>query len=146
MSVQSRVDIDTRSPFLSGSFKEKGGTILQDAGRVDPLVRMTVLGRVAATQLLVPLDAAAADGSQYPAGIYNGYDIAAASIVAGNTPLSGSLVYGGDGKVDPAALIFENAETLDTVVTGETKTVRDFFNDAGIFFQEVEDSDGYENS
>lgn len=146
MSVQVRTDIDTRSPFLSGSFKEKGGTIFQDAGRTIPLVRMTVLGRIAATQKLVPLDTTATNGSQYPAGIYNGYDILAATIVAGDAPLAGSLVYGGDGKVDPAALVFENAETLDTVVTGETKTVRDFFNDAGIFFQEVEDSDGYENS
>ena len=143
MSIQSSLDVNTVSPFLSGSFKGKAGTFLQDSGRTIPLARMTVLGKVAASGGYVPLDATASDGRQYPSGIYNGLGVAAADIVAGDVELM-EIVIGGDGKIIEEELIFENSETLATVIDGEGRTVQDYLNDKGLFFRSVTDADEFQ--
>ena len=141
--VQARLNINTRNGFLQGSFKSDSAIILQDAGRTTPLLNMTVMGRIAASQKLVPLDPADAAGGAIFAGIYKGPDIAAADLVAGDVDIL-ELVKGGDGIVDEGALVFENAATLDTVID-TTQTVRDFMEIRGIFAKAVVDVHEYEN-
>lgn len=144
MAVQSRLDIDTRGPFLSGSFKSEGATLAQDAGETIPTVRMTIMGQISASLKLIPLVAAAVDGSQFPYGIFNGPDVPAADVVAGDVELF-DVVKGGDGKVDKSAVVFHNGvDTLNTLVSG--KTIESYLNDKGFFFQDVVDGEEYENA
>lgn len=144
MSVQSRLDINTQSPFLSGSFKGDNGTYAQDAGETNPVVRMTVLGKVSASGKYKALVAAAVDGSQYPAAIYNGTDILAADIVAGDVEIENAVI-GGDGKVNRSSVVFHNgADTLATLVDG--RSLEAWLNDKGFFFQDVVDTEEFENA
>lgn len=144
MAVQSRTDINTRGPFLSGSFKSEGGTLAQDAGETIATVRMTILGQISASLKLIPLVAAAVDGSQFPFAIFNGPEVSAAEVVAGDVELF-DVVKGGDGKVDKSTVVFHNgSDTLDTLVDG--KTIESYLNDKGFFFQDVVDVEEYENS
>lgn len=144
MAVQSSLNVNTQSPFLSGSFKSNAGTLAQDAGETIPTVRMTLLGQVSATLKLVPLVAAAVDGSQFFHSIYNGADIPAADVVAGDVELL-NIVKGGDGKVNKDAIVFHNGtDDLEDLVDG--RTIESYINDKGIFFQEVVDTDEFENA
>jgi hypothetical protein len=74
----------------------------------------TVMGRVASTRELVPLDSSASDGSQFPVGIL------AAPINEGEDTTATICVA---GDVVESLLIFVNEETLNTVVSA--KTLRD---------------------
>ena len=75
------------------------------------LVAGTVMGRVSATGTVIPLVAAAADGSNIPFGIL-AQDIV---IPIGDTPNLSICV---EGKVAIEKLIFDGAETVATVVSG----------------------------
>lgn len=144
MAVQSRLDVNNQSPFLSGSFKSDGGTLAQDAGETIPTARMTVLGQISASLKLIPLVAAAVDGSQFPFAILNQEDIPAADVVAGDVILS-NIVKGGDGKINKASIVFHNgADTLDDLVSG--RTIESYLNDKGLFFKDVVDVAEYENA
>ena len=144
MAVQSVLNINNQSPFLSGSFKSDGGTLAQDATETIPTARMTVLGQVSATLKLIPLVAAAVDGSQYPFAILNQEAIPAADVVAGDIELL-NIVKGGDGKINKTSIVFHNgADTLDTLVSG--KTLESYLNDKGLFFKDVTDVTEYENA
>ena len=144
MAVQNVLNVNNQSPFLSGSFKSDGGILAQDTGETIPTARMTVLGQVSASLKLVPLVAAATDGSQFPFAILNQEAIPAADVVAGDVELT-NIVKGGDGKINKASIVFHNGtDTLDTIVSG--RTIESYLNDKGLFFKDVVDIVGYENA
>lgn len=77
------------------------------------LVPGTLLGKITASGKLLPLVAAAGDGSNIPVGVLaQGATVAIAASV--------DLFYCTQGDVAAGLLIFNAAETLDTVVTGRT--------------------------
>lgn len=126
MAVQAtQVDISTR-PFILHSYpaNRKKVTIKQDATRTTVLKQYTVLGKIAATGLYVPLTSATAtDGSAIPAGIYIGEDIAAATLVAGNVTDCDILTSG--ARFDAGQLVIENSLTLNTVVKEAVASIDD---------------------
>lgn len=143
MAVQNRTDV-TNLPFiLSGdSFVRSPITILQDAGRVAPLVFGTVMGRVTASGKYVPADAAAVDGSDVPRGIFLGDDIPAADLVAGDV-VDQVLLVGSNCTVDEQLVVLE-ADLLDDALTSGD-TMRDALNQIGIFPEDTIDIDSFEN-
>lgn len=80
------------------------------------LAEGTLLGRISATGLLVPLASAAADGSQFPVGILLG----SYTVAAGATQ---QLTYVIAGDVVEHKVILAGADTLDTVISG--RRIRD---------------------
>ena len=80
------------------------------------LVEGTLLGRISATGLLVPLASAASDGSQFAVGILLG----SYTVAAGATQL---LTYVIAGDVVEHKVVLAGADTLDTVISG--RRIRD---------------------
>lgn len=116
MAMQNQLDNSTR-PFILYNYpsNRKKGTIKKDTGRTAVLKQYTVLGKIAATGLYVPLTSATAtDGSAIPAGIYIGEDIAAETLAAGNVTDCDILTSG--ARFDAGQLVIENSLTLNTVV------------------------------
>ena len=109
-------DYDTSKLFLFDNDDEVG-ELLNDSGAAKTFEAGLVMARVAATNQLVPLDPAGADGSQYPVGILmqTVTDLADAATKQVNIVIS--------GEVAENLIILEGATTLDTVI--ENKTVRD---------------------
>lgn len=132
MAVQAtQVDISTR-PFVLHSYpaNRKKVTIKQDVYRTEDLAPYTVLGRIAATGLYVPLtDVEATDGSAIPAGIYIGDGITAAELVAGNVTDCPVLTSG--ARFDEGQLVLENDVDIDDTVTGAALTYVAGVFDAG---------------
>ena len=79
----------------------------------DPITILagTLMGRIASTGVLVPLNASANDGSQFPLGI-----LAQDLVVPGSTTVQGTICVSGDVAQEKVILFFGN--TLDTVVSG----------------------------
>lgn len=76
----------------------------------------TVMGRIASTGKIVPVDSAASDGSQFPVGV-----LAASYTVASGVDAELRMVV--SGEINANMLVFPNGETLDTVVSD--KQMRD---------------------
>jgi len=89
-------------------------------------------------------DVDAVNGLQIPRGIYLGYELTAAEIVAGNISDNPVLV-GGACTIDSGQLVIENSATLATVLSGGG-TVRDALAAVGIFAESTVDADEYENA
>lgn len=85
-----------------------GSDITYNAGQV--------MGRIAATNVLVPMASGAVDGSQYPVGVL------AETIVVPDTA-SRELPICIEGEVAEEKIIFDGADDFDTVV--DLKTYRD---------------------
>jgi hypothetical protein len=75
------------------------------------LLEGTLMGRISASGLLVPLTSGASDGSQFPVGIV----LADTTIEAGDTAVI-TIVVAGD--VVSSKVIFQGSDTLNTVVSG----------------------------
>ena len=151
MVVQARIDIDTTPFVLSGlTLAKDNETILQDAGRTEPLVTRTLMAQVAATKKWVPFtDETATDGTAIAKGVFMGDDIAAADLVAGD--VTGVLVLVGGGAATIAAdkPVIEASKTLDTVVgsgTLDEHRVEDDLNRIGLYAESTVDISNYENS
>jgi len=85
------------------------------SGAVD-LLQGTLMGRVSATQKLVPLESTASNGSQYPVGILTqDYIIESAGDIVLSVCVSGDVV---EDKV-----ILAYGDTLSTVISG--RSIRD---------------------
>lgn len=115
---QSITNYDYSKVFLT-NFKQYNG-LIDNAGAELELSKGTMIGRIAATGKLAVMASASVDGSQLPLGILaKDYTLAAASTDV-------SIAYAVDCKVDETKLIFDGADTLDTVV-GD-KTYRDLIS------------------
>jgi hypothetical protein len=88
----------------------------------------TVMGRIASTGTVVPMTSGATDGSQKPMGVLacDLTNIAASASVAISVCIA--------GDVAKEQLVLQGADTLTTVVTGETQTIGDLLtgNSMGI--------------
>jgi hypothetical protein len=151
MAIQSRLDIDVTPFFLSGSTVYKDSeTILQDGGRVDPLVTYTLMAQISANKKWVPLtNVAATNGTAIAKGIYVGDDIPAADLADAdvtNVPIvvGGALATFADDK-----LTIENSLTFDTIVAVGTiaeHRVEDDLNRIGLYAESTVDASSYENA
>jgi len=79
----------------------------------------TVMGRVTADGKLTPLKSAAVDGSETPVGV-----LASDYTVLDTESANVTICIG--GHVDAEGLVFDGADTLDTVIGG--RTLRDRLN------------------
>jgi len=107
-------------------------------GAEEVLVAGTVMGRIAATGLLLPLIAAAVDGSQYPSGIL-------ANDVTLAIGASATVSICVEGEVAEEKLIFNAAETLLTVVDGRNLRDRIAADTVGIKLITSTDLTGFDN-
>ena len=105
-----------------------GGTLTWTAG--------TVMGRISASGKVLPLVAAAVDGSQYPVGVL-------ATTVTVLTLASENVSLCVTGEVASEKLIFNGAETLSTVVDG--RQIRDYLAAAGIKVLASDGLTGFDN-
>lgn len=76
----------------------------------------TVMGRVSATQEIVPLESGASDGSQFPVGILS----QSATVDEGDTV---ELAFCVEGDVVEEKVILSGLDTLSTVISG--RSIRD---------------------
>lgn len=151
MAVQSRLDIDITPFFLSGSRIYKDDeVIVQDAGRIDPLLKNTVMAQVASNKKWTPLvSVSETTGASIAKGIYVGDDIPAATIAAGDVT-SIPIVIGGDMVTfDKEKLVFDgDTLSLDDEIgigTVSAHRVEDDLNRIGLFAEETVNISGYEN-
>lgn len=150
MSVQNSAENSTVPFIRSGvTLAREAETILQDAGRVAPLVQNTLMAQIAATKKWVPFtDETAVDGSAIARGIYVGDDIPAADLVAGDVVDVPIIVAGAAATFTADDLTIENAKTLDTVVDAATVNahrVEDDLARIGLFAESSVNIDEFEN-
>ena len=98
----------------------------------------TVMGRISATGLVLPLASAAADGSETPIGILAGtFTVAIAG--SQNLPIAIS------GNVEATRLVFDGADTLATVIGGRRLDDRIEGDTMGINLITSTQLSGYDN-
>jgi hypothetical protein len=98
-----------------------------------------VMGRISATQKIVPLDKDATDGSQYPVGIV----IEPQTIANGVTA---SVVLVNKGRVAESLITFKDgAMTTPIGVANHQKILRDHLGDMGFELMGGEELTGYDN-
>jgi len=76
----------------------------------------TLMGRVSATQEIVPLTSGASDGSQVPVGVLN-----QTCVIDGGSTVSLAICVAGD--VVESGVILQGSDTMDTVISG--RSIRD---------------------
>ena len=125
------------SKFLLGfnSFAQPSPSVAASGADV-VLLQGEVMGRIHATGLIIPLAAAAVDGSQIPVGIA----IVDQTILDGDTDAV-NLV--NKGRVAESKINFAGAETLDTVV--DERRLRDWLSDIGLELMAGEELTGTDN-
>lgn len=108
-------DYDRSKIFIFNNYFESA-TYTNSTGSEKTLAAGTVLGKIAATGLVVPLDPAGVDGSQYPCGILT-QDVTVAN------GASATVNYGISGDVNENAVVLDGGEALTDVI--ELKTIAD---------------------
>ena len=106
-----------------------------------------VMGRIASTRKLVPLDSTATDGSQFPVGVC----IIDQTITDGETK---DIRIVNKGKISENKINFAGSETLDTVITVKDsvpadtsykKTIRDLLEELGLILDLADELTDYDN-
>lgn len=97
-----------------------------------------VLGRVAATGEVVPCESAATDGSQYPVGI-----LSTNITIEGGDTREVPFAVGGD--VAEELVVTTGSDTLDTIIPGTARRMRDHIRTVGIKLQFGVDQTGLDN-
>ena len=144
MSVQSRLNVNTKILIRDGITKYKNGTITQDATRTAILIFGTVMAYNVADQEWVPwISAVAANGEAIPRGVYLGEDIAFADLVAGDIEDSPILV-GGLCELD-AELIVYDEDTLTAATVVGVSNGEMLLREIGIYLTGTTDNTEYEN-
>lgn len=123
--------------FIANNIFESG-TFLNAGGAEATFKMGLVLGRVAASNRLVPMTSAAADGSQFPVGIL-AQDV---TVGAGATA---TVTIAVEGEVNANLVTLTGADTLATVVSDRTIGDRIKADTAGIVLRSVDDSTFYDN-
>lgn len=75
------------------------------------LAKGTLMGRISASGLLVPLTSGASNGSQFPVGI-----LLEDTVIEGSSEAELTIVVAGDVVEDK--IVFQGSDTLNTVVSG----------------------------
>lgn len=108
---------------VTGSYTASGETTLE-AG--------LLMGKVAATGALVEVDPTASNGSQFVFGIlWLGLN---ESITLDDGEVK-TLTLINKGRVAEAKLVMPTGVTLDDVITGDGRTVKDYLNDKGLILE-----------
>ena len=109
-------DYDVSKIFVFSN-RYESGTLLNASGGIKTFLPGTLMGRITASLKLVPVVAAAVDGSQFPVGILKTQltDLAIAGESTVNICISGDVV---ESKV-----ILDGAETMDTII--DARPIRD---------------------
>lgn len=142
---QATFDYEVKK-LLLGKYTTRRIDYANISGALETVEYGTVMGRVNATQKLVPCVSTAVDGSQQPVAILleKLTDIAIAGTVD-------QVLVCDSGDIDSANIVFQNGtDTLDTPVTstgGDVKTMKDFLiqNGNGFEFLTVTDSSEFDN-
>ena len=113
---QIQVNTDTSKIFVWQPRSEVGDYTNNSGGDLD-LKAGTLMGRISATNLLIPLVGAAVDGSQYPVGVLM-HDITVLDTESAKLTICVS------GDVVEEQLIIDAGDDLDTTVIGG-RTLRD---------------------
>jgi hypothetical protein len=145
MAVESRVN-NTNYPFvLSGeSMTSEAETILQDAVRATVLAKYTLMAQVPATRKWVPFtDETLSNGQEFPLGIIMA-SLTAAQMVAGDV-LDIPILTGGCFTFDENQLVIENSKTLNTVISTLNLTVRQWLHTRGMYPEDTDSIDEFEN-
>lgn len=141
-SNQLTVNTDTSKIFIWNNRYD--ATNYVNNSYYDPitLVAGTVMGRVAATQVLIPCEAGASDGSQYPIGIL-AHDL---EVDSGDT-VSATICVSGD--VAEEKVVFFNSDatgmSLDTVVSDRSMRDRIAADTIGINLVAGTEMTAYDN-
>lgn len=101
----------------------------------------TLLGRIAATDILVPLESGAADGSQYPVGI-----LAEEISVEYGESYSEIAAFCNYGDVVESKVLFQGSDAMDTVVSARTLRDRIAADTVGIRLVPSTDLTGTDNA
>lgn len=102
------------------------------------LAKGTLMGRIAATNLLTPLTSGASDGSQFPVGI-----ILADTVIEAGDTAEITICVAGDVVADK--IVFQGSDDLDTVVSNRTLRDRIGADTVGIKLVGDNQLTGYDN-
>src|SRR6185369_1967114 len=112
-SNQLTTDFNLQKVFLLNNRYEQD-VLLENPGYASQIILAgTVLGRIAASQSVIPCISGALDGSQFPIGVL-AQDV---TIASGATQSIAMCI---DGDVNAAALIFYGGDSLTTVIAGRS--------------------------
>lgn len=129
-------NIDTSKIFLG---KNESFVAQFTAGVTDVLLEAgTLMGRIAATQKVVPLESTATDGSQFPVGILN-----STRNVLASTTVSVAIVNKGD--VAREQIIFDGSDTFTTLVDDRSLEDRIASDTAGIILVKTSELTNFDN-
>ncbi len=119
---QLNVNIDTTPIFLgSNSYKREQYT--NGGGSTVTLAAGTIMGRISATGLMLPLASGASDGSQHFVGVLT----ESVDVAAGATANINICV---EGKVLESKLVFDGSDDLETPIGG--RQLKDIIAGQGI--------------
>ena len=135
---QLHADYDVSKIFVNNN-RYESGTFLNASGGTLSYAPGTVLGRIAASNKLVPMASAAVDGSQYPVGILKSTitDLADAGEEVVNFCMSGDVV--------KEKLVLDGGDTLQTVVALKTIEDRIGADTVGVILVDTDELTGYDN-
>lgn len=117
--------------FASADYTNSGGSPVT-------IAEGTLLGRISATQKLLPLASAASDGSQFPVGIAKEDTIVAAGATV-------KITFCIEGDVDESKVILSGADTLNTVISGRSIRDRIGSDTVGIRLVQSTEMTAYDN-
>jgi hypothetical protein len=151
MGVQIRQDNTNAQLIKSGNSFVISADIAQNAGRVTPLLKWTVMAFDVIFDVWVPFrDALGVDtqGGGVPRGVYMGADIPAADLVDGDIE-GASILIGGNCTVDENRLVWDdnicNPNNIINPGTVETRTARAALANVGIWLEDTVDISEFEN-
>lgn len=135
---QAHFDYDVSKIFVNNN-RYEGGALLNASGGVKSFLPGTLLGKIAATNKLVPCASGATDGSQYPVGVLLSEvtDLADATEKAVNMCVSGDVV--------KEKLILDGSDTLETVIELKTLEDRVGSDTVGVILVDSEELTGFDN-
>lgn len=137
-SNQAITNFDTTKVFLRDN-KFETGTFTNDDSYDDvTLVGGTLLGRISATNKLVPHSSSASDGSQFPVGIL-------AHTITVQESDDAELTFCTAGEVAAGKLILASGDTLATVISGRTINDRIKSDTAGVILVGADQLTAFDN-
>lgn len=134
---QSIINYDTTKLFLFGN-RYKEVVYTNSTGSSVTLPAGLVMGRIAATEKVVPIAKSASDGSQFPVGI----NVKAVTVANGATV---NLTICVAGDVEKSLVLFPAGTDFDDVVSLRTIEDRIMSDTAGIFLIETTQLTGFDN-
>jgi len=134
---QLHVDYNVAKIFL-GENRYATGTYTNSTGAAVTLAAGTLLGRISASELLLPLASGAVDDSNIPLGV-----LSQAVTVANGA--SETLTFAVEGDIAQEKVIFQGSDDFDTVVSGRTLRDRIGADTVGIKLVSTTENTAFDN-